>query len=83
MDEHNIVFQEGINVLFCMTPQERVATKFSQYDELQLKDNTKSELLGNTKISGVGISLVKEDRVGELQDVAHKKSVFITNRIRK
>ena len=34
MDEHNIVFQEVINVLFCMTPQERVATKFSQYDEL-------------------------------------------------
>ena len=31
VDEHHMVFQEGIDGLFCMTPQECIATKFSKY----------------------------------------------------
>ena len=33
-DEPHIVFQEGSNVPFWITPQERVVTKFSQYDDM-------------------------------------------------
>ena len=33
-DENHMVFQEGSDSSLWMTPQERVATKFSQYDEL-------------------------------------------------
>ena len=54
-----MVFQDGGNEPLWMTPQERVSTKFSQYDEMQLKDKTKAELLGNLKISGMDISVVK------------------------
>ena len=32
--EKHVLFQERSGVPFWMTPQERVATKFSQYDEL-------------------------------------------------
>ena len=32
-DDNAMVFQEGSNVTFCMTPQERVATNFSHYDD--------------------------------------------------
>ena len=31
-DENHMLFQEGGDVPFWMTPQERVATKFSKYD---------------------------------------------------
>ena len=54
-----MIFQEGGDVPFWMTPQERVATKFSQYDEPQLKDKTKDEFIGNLKSSGVGIYVLK------------------------
>ena len=69
-DEHNVVFQQGSDVPFCMTPQQRVSTKFSHYDELSLKDNTKSDLFGNLKSAGMNMSVVKGDMVGELQNIS-------------
>ena len=71
-DDHNMVFQGGGNGPSNMTPQERIVTKFSQYDELILKYKTKSYLLGNRKISGVDISVVKGNRVGDLQYFYHE-----------
>ena len=41
-DAQHILFQEGGDWPLWMTPQECVATKFSQYGEQYLKDNTKS-----------------------------------------
>ena len=82
-DENNMLYQEGGNVPIWMTPQERVATKFSQCDELQLKNNTKAQLLGNIKSSGVDISVVKEKRVGDLQDIPCKILISVKNIIRK
>ena len=32
-EDNNMVFQDGGNVPFCVTPQECIATNFSQYDE--------------------------------------------------
>ena len=29
----HILFQEGVNILFWMTPQEKLSTNFSQYDD--------------------------------------------------
>ena len=29
-DEHRMVFQEGVDLPFCITPKEHVVTKFSQ-----------------------------------------------------
>ena len=46
-DQKNMLFQECGDVLLQMTPQENLATKFSQHDEPQLKYNTKDDLLGN------------------------------------
>ena len=77
-----MVFQEVGGVPLWMTPQERVATKFSQYDEPQLKDNTKAELLGNLKSSGVYISLLKGKSVDEMQEISHK-IISVTKRTRK
>ena len=64
--ENHMVFQEGGDVPLYMTPQERVPKHFGNYDELQLKDKTKSEFLGNIKHAGVDIS------VGDLQDISCK-----------
>ena len=49
-----------------MNPQERVSTKFGHYNDMSLKDNTKSELLGKIKSTGVGISVMKGKKVGGL-----------------
>ena len=62
-DDKHMLFQEGGDESLCMTPQERVATKISQYDGPQLKNKTKYELLGNIKISGVDISVMNGKRV--------------------
>ena len=64
-----MAFQLGGGVTFWMDPQERIDTPFSHYDELQLKEKTKAELIGNIKSSGVDISVVKGERVGELQNI--------------
>ena len=40
--------------------------KLIQYDEPSLKDNKKFDLLGNIKISGVDVSVVKGKRVDEM-----------------
>ena len=59
-----MVFHEGSNVSFWITPQQLVVTKFSQCDDQQLKDKTKTELLGNPKFSGVDVSVVNGKTVG-------------------
>ena len=64
-----MLFQEGGNVPLWMNPQERVDTKLSQYDEPQLKYNTKIGLLINIKSAGVDIYVVEGNRVGDLQDI--------------
>ena len=71
-DEKIMVFQEGGDVPLWKTTQERVATKFSQYDDTQLKDKKKSELIGNLNSAGVDISVVKGKRVGYMQDISRK-----------
>ena len=71
-DQKHMLLQEGGDVPLWMTPQDHVATYFSQYDEPQLKDKTKTELLGNLQSAGVDISVVKEKRVGELQYISRK-----------
>ena len=78
-----MVLQEGGDVPLWITTQERVVTKFSQCDDPQLKYKTKSELLGNIKSAGVGITVVKGKRVGQLQDIDHKTFIPVTNRIKK
>ena len=45
-DEQHMIFQEGDDVTFWITPQERIVTKFSQCDDPQLKDKTKADFLG-------------------------------------
>ena len=55
-----------------MKPKERVDKKFSQFEEPQLKDNTKAKLLSNLKSAGVDIHVVKGNKVGDLQDISHK-----------
>ena len=78
-----MLFQEGGNSPFWMAPQKQTATMFIHYYDLQLKDKTYVDLLGNIKSSGVDISVVKGNMVGELQDIQHKHQISITNRIRK
>ena len=75
--------QEGGCVPFWITPQEHVDTKFGQYEEKQLKDTTKYELLVNLKTDGLDIYVVKGKRVCEMQYIPHKNSIFVTNRISK
>ena len=82
-DDNHMLFQQEDNLPLWMTPQERLAKKFSQYDELQLEDNTKDELLGNLRNAGVYISVVSGKRVGDLQDIYHKNLISVTNIIRK
>ena len=67
--EQHMLFKGGINVTFQMTPQQHVATKFTQCNDPQLKDNTRAELLGNLKITGVDISTVKGRRLSEIKDI--------------
>ena len=78
-----MIFQEGGNGTFWMTPQERVGTKFSHYDDMPLKYNIKDELLGNLESAGVYMTVVKGKRVGELQDIYREKLISVTNIIRK
>ena len=61
-DDNHMLSQEGSDAPLWMNPQDRVSKKFSQYDEPQFKDKTKSELLGNLRIAGVDIYLEKEKR---------------------
>ena len=77
-----MVFQEGADVPFWMTTQECVATDISQYDQPQLKLNTKAELFDNLKSSGVDISVVDGKRLGEPQDLSRKNQVSVTKIIR-
>ena len=58
-------------------------TKFSHYNEPQLKDKTKDELLGNIKSAGMYMSAVMGKRVGKLQDIPRENSVYVTKRISK
>ena len=44
-----------------------MATKFSQYGDKKLKYNTKVGLIVRLKSAGVGISVVKGKRVGNIQ----------------
>ena len=55
-----------------MTTQEHVSAEFSKYDEPLLKDKTKYMLIGNIKISGVDMSVVKGKRVGYMQNISHQ-----------
>ena len=77
-DENHMLFQESGDVPFWMTPQDSVAKTFSQYDDLQLKDKTKAELLGNIKSAGVDISVVKGNRLYKIQDISHKNTISVT-----
>ena len=43
VDQKHMLFREGGDLPFCMTPQESSDTNISQYDEPQLKDKTKAE----------------------------------------
>ena len=74
-DDNHMVFQEGGDVIFWIDPQERVDMKFSQFGDLQLKQNTKSELLGNLKSAGVDISIVKVEMLGQLQYITHQNDI--------
>ena len=78
-----MLLKDSNNVPLCMTSQESVVTKFSQYDEPQLKDKTKAELLGDIKSDCVDISIVKGNRVGEMHYIFHKNPISVTNRIMK
>ena len=78
-----MVLKEGVHGPFWMTPQERVAMKFSQYDKPQLKDNKNAALLGNNKTSNMDMYAVKGNRLGKLKDIARENSISITNKIRK
>ena len=82
-DDQNMVLQEDRNVPFWMTPQERISTKFSQYDNMQLKDKTNDKLLGIIKIAGVDSSVVEENRVGQMQDIDLKNYIYAIKIIRK
>ena len=77
-DQKHIIFQEGGYVTFWMNPQEFIDTKFSQYDDPQLKDKTKADSISNIKSAGVDISVVKGKKVGNLQDVSRKNSFYVT-----
>ena len=77
-DEKHILFQDGADVPLRMTPQEHLATKFSQYDDPQLKYKAEDELLGNLKSDGVDIYIMKWKRVGELQDSSLKNYNYVT-----
>ena len=79
----HMLFQEDSDVPFFMAPQERVSTKFSKYDEPQLKDNTKDNFLGNLKSYCVYISVVKGKKVGELQYISRKNPISVTMTISK
>ena len=79
-DQHKALQERG-DIPFWINPQERVATKFSQCDDTQLKDKTKSELPDNIKSYGKDIYVVKEKRVGQLQYISHKNSISVKNRI--
>ena len=78
-----MALQDDGDVPFWITPQERVVTKFSQCYEPQLKDKTEAELIGDIKSAGIDISIVKGNRVGQLQDVSHEKTIYVTKRIMK
>ena len=41
--EQQMVFQQGNNGPFCVTPQEHASMKLIKYDESSLKDKTKSK----------------------------------------
>ena len=58
-----------------MTPQERISTKFIHYDDLSFKDNIKAELVGNIKISGVDMYVVKGEKVIEMQDISRENVI--------
>ena len=45
--------------------------KFSLYDDPQLKDKAKAELLGNSKSYGVDIYVVKGDMLGDMHVISH------------
>ena len=74
-----MVVQQGGGVLLYMTPQERVDMKFSEFDEPSLKYNTNTELIGNIKITGMDMYVVKLKRVGELQDVSCENFISVKN----
>ena len=54
-----MVLQEGGDGTLWMNQQESTATNSIQYDYLSLKNKTKDELIGNLKISGVDMYVVR------------------------
>ena len=71
-DYNYVFFQQGGDVSLWTTPQERISTKFSQYDKPWLNYKNKAKLLVNLKSAGVDIYLVKRRRAGDLQYVSRK-----------
>ena len=82
-DEKRMVFQEGVSGPFWMTPQDYVSTKSGQCDDPSLKDKTKDKLLGNLKRDVKNISVVKGERVGELQDITREILISVTKILSK
>ena len=64
-----MVFLQDGDLPFWMTSQERLDKKFIQYDQMQLKDKEKAELINNIESSDVDIPVLKGNRVGDLQDI--------------
>ena len=65
-DEQHMVLQEGGNVSLWIAPQEGIVTKVIQCYDMQVKDKTKNEVIGNLKSAGVDSSVVKGKMVGYL-----------------
>ena len=78
-----MVLLQGGDLPFWITSQERLDTKFSQYDEMQLKDKKNAELISNIESADVDISVFKGNRVGDLQDIYCKKYISVKKIIRK
>ena len=82
-DDQLMIFQESGNVTLCMNPQDHVVKSFGHYDDMPLKDKTKAELPGNTKSDGMDMSVVKGNKIGEMQDIYRGNLISATKIISK
>jgi hypothetical protein len=82
-DVQHMVFQEGDEGPFWLTPEQRLATKHSEYHGIETKDKTKSELFRDLREKGVQPIGMKGRKVLELKEMAREKGIELTKQVRR
>ena len=82
-DVQHMVFREGDDGPFWLTPEQKLERMHSVYEDMEQKDKTKPELLEELRAKGVQAIGLRGRKVAELKALAENNGIEITKMVRK